>query len=36
MPEKKEPEYKTESPAINTDFPEIPDLSSFFGDKNDQ
>jgi len=32
MPEKKEPEYKTEPPADN-DFPEIPDLSSFFGDE---
>jgi len=32
MPEKKTPEYKTESSA-DSDFPEIPDLSSFFGDK---
>jgi len=36
MPEKKKPEYKAESPIVNTDFPEIPDLSSFFGDKKDQ
>jgi len=33
MPEKKEPEYTTQSQAANTDFPEIPDLSSFFEDK---
>jgi len=33
MPEKKEPEYKTEQPAGEGDFPEIPDLSSFFEDK---
>jgi len=33
MPEKKEPEYKPEQPAGEGDFPEIPDLSSFFEDK---
>ena len=33
MPEKKEPEYKTEPPSTDSGFPEIPDLSSFFGDE---
>ena len=33
MPEKKEPEYKPQQPAGDGDFPEIPDLSSFFEDK---
>jgi len=35
MPEKKIPEPRTESPPLDTDFPEIPDLSSFFGDKKE-
>jgi len=35
MPEKKDPEAKAEPPPVNTDFPEIPDLSSFFGDNKD-
>jgi len=34
MPAKKEPEYKTEPPTVS-DFPEIPDLSSFFGRKDE-
>jgi len=34
MPEKKAPEYKSEQTSLNSDFPEIPDLSSFFGDKD--
>jgi len=33
MPPKKEAENKTEPLAGGDDFPEIPDLSSFFGDK---
>jgi len=32
MPEKKAPELH-KPPTVNSDFPEIPDLSSFFGDK---
>ena len=34
MPEKKEPEYTVQPPSPDTDFPEIPDLSSFFGDND--
>ena len=35
MPEKKVREIKIDTPPIDTDFPEIPDLSSFFGDKKE-
>jgi len=34
MPEKPEPEYKTPQQPVDGDFPEIPDLSSFFEDKD--
>jgi len=35
MPEKKVREVKIDTMPIDTDFPEIPDLSSFFGDKKE-
>jgi len=35
MPEKKVREVKIETPPLDSDFPEIPDLSSFFGDKKE-
>jgi len=34
MPEKKESEYKTGAQTGNGDFPDIPDLSSFFDDQD--
>jgi len=33
MPPKSDKDTKADPPAANPDFPEIPDLSSFFGDK---